>query len=229
MMPNLDTFLYAFLGGVLPAIVWLIFWLREDKNSPEPKRLIALTFILGMVSVVLVLPFQKLVDKQFPGIVIAALVLWVILEEVFKFIAGYMGGLSSEEDNEPIDPLIYMITAALGFSALENVLFVFQPLLLQDTVLGIITGNLRFVGASLLHVVSSGIIGAALGFSFYQRNPRRIIMVCFSLVLAIAFHLTFNLLIIHLGEPGTMIALGMVWTGVVLLLLAFEKAKYLKR
>ena len=228
MMPHLATFLYAFLGGILPAIVWLIFWLREDKNNPEPKRLIALTFILGMVSVIFVLPFQKIVDNQFPNMVMAAIVLWVILEEVFKFIAGYMGGLSSVEDNEPIDPLIYMITAALGFSALENALFIFQPLLLEDTVLGIITGNLRFVGASLLHVVSSGIIGAALGFSFYQPTIKRIPIVSLAVALAIVFHLTFNLFIIHFGETGTMMALGMVWTGVVVILLAFEKTKYLK-
>lgn len=229
MIPHLDTLLYAFLGGILPAIVWLIFWLREDKSSPEPKRLIALTFVLGMVSVVMVLPFQQIVDKQFPGMAIAAIVLWVILEEVFKFIAGYMGGLSSVEDNEPIDPIIYMITAALGFSALENALFIFQPLLLNDTELSIITGNLRFVGASLLHVVSSGIIGVSIGFSFYQNTSKRITVVSLSIVLAIIFHLAFNLLIIFMGETGTLLALGMVWTGVVVLLLAFEKAKFLKK
>ncbi len=34
--------------------------------------------------------------------------------------------LRSQDDDEPIDPSIYMITTALGFAAVENVLFLMQ-------------------------------------------------------------------------------------------------------
>ena len=37
----------AMLGGVLPALLWLTFWLMEDRCEPEPKRYLLLTFIAG--------------------------------------------------------------------------------------------------------------------------------------------------------------------------------------
>lgn len=228
-MINLDTATYAILGGVLPALVWLAFWLREDYKNPEPKKLILETFLLGMGAVIIVLLFQKWVDILFPGRTLLAIILWVILEETFKFMAALFGGLKSTEDNEPIDPIIYMITAALGFVALENTLFIVGPLIGKDFITGIITGNLRFVGASLLHVVSSGIIGVSLAFSFLKEKKKRVIWGIVALILAIIFHSSFNLAIIHGGNSGVMIAFGMVWIGVIFLLLAFEKAKTIAR
>lgn len=220
-----STIAYALLGGLLPALVWLYFWLREDRKSPEPDGMILKTFLLGMLAVVLVLPFQKGVESYFPSLAVLPLLLWALLEEVFKFGAGYFGGLHSVEDNEPLDPLIYMITAALGFVALENALFIFGPLLDDNLTQGIITGNLRFIGASLLHVVSSGFIGVALAFSFYQSRTERIFKVSLGLAAAVLFHLAFNLLIVGLEEFGTTIAFAMVWIGVAILLLAFERIK----
>src|SRR3989344_2465376 len=167
-MIDLSTLLYAILGGILPALLWLSFWLREDRLHPEPRSLIAKTFLFGMIAVIAVLPFQKTVEMLMPNMFWIALLLWAAFEEAFKFIAGYFGGLHSVEDNEPLDPLIYMITAALGFVALENTLFLLGPLLGQDIPQSIVTGNLRFIGASLLHIICSGLIGATLAFSFYR-------------------------------------------------------------
>lgn len=228
-MMNLETITYALLGGVLPALIWLAFWLREDKKHPEPRGLLLRTFLLGMAAVIIVLPFQKVVDNWFPGTALAAIILWVILEEVFKFVAAYFGGLHSVEDNEPIDPIIYMITAALGFVALENTLFILGPLIGAEVTKSVITGNLRFIGASLLHVVSSGIIGVSLAFSFYKPKGKRILFTVLAIILAIAFHTGFNLAIVYWNNAGTMLAFGLVWIGAILLLLAFEKAKTIAR
>lgn len=222
---NLQTILYALLGGVLPALVWLLFWLREDSKSPEPRNILVRTFLFGMLSVALVLPFQKGVELLIPELTLISLFLWAALEEVFKFGAGYFGGLHSVDDNEPLDPMIYMITASLGFVALENTLFIFGPLLGGDTSAGLVTGNMRFIGASLLHVVSSGIIGAALSLSFYQSRAKRILWGIIAIVIAIAFHTFFNFLIITHGNLGTTTAFFLVWAVVVFLLLVFEKIK----
>jgi RsiW-degrading membrane proteinase PrsW (M82 family) len=226
---NFDTIAYALLGGILPALVWLSFWLREDRRSPEPDGLILRTFLLGMLAVILVLPFQKGVEMVFPELFTLSIFLWALLEEIFKLIAGYFGGLHSVEDNEPIDPLIYMVTAALGFVALENALFIFGPIVTGDAAQSIITGNLRFIGASLLHVVSSGMVGAALSFSFYKKRVVRTFNLCVGLIAGIVFHLIFNLLIINMGDRGTMLAFVMVWIGVAWLLLAFERSKSIAR
>ncbi len=220
-----DQLIYALLGGILPALLWLSFWLREDRKNPEPRGLIGRTFLFGMLAVVLVLPFQKGMEMLLPNMILPSLFLWATLEETFKFAAGYFGGLRSVEDNEPVDPIIYMITAALGFVALENALFILGPLLGNDIPQSIITGNLRFIGASLLHVVSSGLIGVALAFSFYKPRRARILIVALALILAIIFHTGFNVFILKWSNTGSLLAFLSVWVGAVLLLLAFEKAK----
>lgn len=222
---SFDTFLYSLLGGILPAIVWLLFWLREDRKHPEPNNLILKTFILGMLSVIAVIPFQKGVALIFPGLATLSIVIWAALEEIFKLGAGYFGGLMTKEENEPVDALIYMITAALGFVALENTLFILGPLSGNDISQGIITGNLRFIGASLLHVVSSGIVGFSLSLFFYKIHYKKVIAGAIGLLVAIGFHIFFNMLIIRHGQVGTMYAFISVWIGVTLLLLAFEKSK----
>src|SRR3989344_3493073 len=224
-MNNLDAIAYALLGGVLPALVWLLFWLREDRKHPEPRNLIRKTFLLGMLGVFLVLPFQKGVEMLFPSLMALSLFLWALLEEIFKFGAGYFGGLHSIEDNEPIDPMIYMITAALGFVAMENTLFIFGPLVNNDAAQSFITGNMRFIGASLLHVVTSGMVGASLSLSFYKNWLQRVTYVSAGLASAILFHLAFNLIIINHGDQGTTLSFIAVWVGAALLLLTFERVK----
>ena len=224
---DLEHIIYAFLGGVLPALVWLTFWLREDRKKPEPKNRLFFTFILGMLAVLFAVLFQKGVAMIIPGMGLLTIFLWALIEEFVKFIAGYFGGIHTADDNEPIDPIIYMITAALGFAAAENFLFILGPLIGDDIPRSIITGNLRFIGASLLHVVASGIVGVSLAFSFYKSRAAKHSSTISALGCAVIFHTVFNMLIINLDDLGAVLAFLAVWVGVTLILLAFERAKSL--
>lgn len=224
---TLSALLYASLGGILPALVWLLFWLREDRKSPEPKGLVLKTFLLGMLAVLIVIPFQRAAAYFWPELILVNIFLWALLEEIIKFLAGYFGGLRSADDNEPIDPVIYMLTAALGFVALENTLFLLEPVLSHDASAGLITGNLRFIGASLLHIVSSGIVGLTLGFSFYRPWSVWFSRGLWGLAGATVFHAAFNSLIILWGERGMMFAFFGVWFSVILMLWLFERIKSL--
>lgn len=223
-----SSFILALAGGLLPALVWLLFWLREDWKHPEPNKLILKTFILGMLATALVIPVEKGVEIIFPAALALQVVIWAVLEECFKFCAGYIGGLRSVEDNEPVDPLVYMITAASGFMALENTLFILGPLLGHDFGQTLITGNMRFIGASLLHIVSSGIVGSFLAFAFYQSRIRRRAAAVTGLVWASLFHAAFNLLILYRDEQGLSTAFAAAWVGAVFLLWIFERAKALR-
>lgn len=225
MNPQTTIWIYALLGGVLPASIWLLFWLREDERRPEPTWRVILTFLLGMLSVLLVLPFQRKIDLLFPGMGIMAFLLWAVCEEGFKFLAAYFGGIRSKDDNEPLDAMIYMITAALGFVALENTLFIVNPLLQEDISTGIITGNLRFIGASLLHIVASASIGVALALSFYKPLKVKIAVGFIAFLVAVFIHTAFNLFIINQDSLGIFLTFGMVWTGITMLIYFFERVK----
>ena len=53
------TIILAIVAGVIPALLWLWFWLREDREHPEPKGLLLITFFLGVIAVLFVLPIEK--------------------------------------------------------------------------------------------------------------------------------------------------------------------------
>ena len=154
-----STLFFYILGGVLPAIFWLWFWLREDRLHPEPRSLIALSFLCGMVAVLFALPAEQWICGQVIGglaaecavelpITIKILLIVAglsIIEEVLKFAASYLGALRFRDNDEPIDSLIYLITAALGFAALENTLFLAGAIKTGGFVAGFDLGVLRFI------------------------------------------------------------------------------------
>ena len=63
---------YAFIGGLLPPLIWLYFLLKEDASHPEPRVLIALTFIGGMAAVPLALPLEQYAKAHLLGDVASA-------------------------------------------------------------------------------------------------------------------------------------------------------------
>lgn len=215
----------AIAGGIFPALAWLWFWRREDAQHPEPRFLIALAFFAGMVSVAVVIPLEKFVASYLVGqtLIFTA---WSAIEEIVKYLAARVTVLRRREDDEPIDPVIYMVTVALGFAAAENTLFLLSPLAGTTLLETIVTGDLRFVGATLLHVLSSAVIGVALGISFYKRKRTKRLYAFFGVILAILLHSLFNFLILNTPEQDLLRTFGYVWVGLIALLAILE---YIKR
>ena len=222
-----ETILYALLGGLLPTLLWLWFWLREDCLHPEPRRLIVLTFLAGMFVVLLVLPLERFAAGFLGGSVL--LIAWAAIEELMKFGAAYLMALRRRAVDEPIDAVLYMITAALGFAALENALFLLGPLSTEHFLVTLMTGNLRFLGATLLHTLASATIGLSLALPFY-RNPRlRRWTLLAGIILAVFLHALFNFLILERGGSQVLVVFAGVWMGIVTLLLLVEKVKRVRR
>ena len=221
------NFAIAFLAGLIPALFWLWFWLREDKARPEPKLLIASAFIAGMAVVPLVLPLQKYAIDRFQGNNL--IFVWVIIEEVLKYSAALIVVLWHKAVDEPIDTIIYMITIALGFAALENALFIWNPLSNGDYISTFLTGNFRFLGATLLHVLASGTVGAFMAFAFYKRSIVKIAYATLGLFVAIMLHALFNFFIMDASGETILGVFMFVWMGVIVLLLVFEKVKLIEK
>lgn len=224
---DLKVILFAFLGGMLPAILWLWFWLKEDSAHPEPRGLVVITFIAGGIAVFFVLPVQTFFHYYLENATGLLFFIFAAIEELFKFLAAYIVALRSREDDEPIDAVIYMVTAALGFTAVENAFFLLNPLMTGNFLDSLANGNMRFVGASLLHVMTSAIVGISIAFSFAEIRKVRRHMILLGLVIATALHTIFNLSIMDSNESNTAITFLVLWFSVVGLLLFFEKIKRL--
>ncbi len=214
----------AFMGGLFPALVWLWLFLKEDSAHPEPRLIILLAFIAGMISVFVALGFEQLTEPYFSGF--ALILVWAFIEEVVKFGAAAASVLWLPYYDEPIDAVIYMVTVALGFSALETALFLIGPL--RDGSMGtaLLTSNLRFLGAALLHVVASAAIGFGLAFSFYTRSiAKKTLYVITGILVATALHTYFNFFIMGASGTTVIFVFFMVWVGIIVTFILFEKVK----
>jgi|SRR3989338_8948693 len=214
----------AFLGGILPSLFWLWFWLREDKKNPEPKGLLTIVFIMGMIAVICVLPIQKFIQAQISSHE-WQLILWASAEEIIKYLAVLLILFKTTYTDEPIDWPIYLITAALGFAALENALFLIKPLSMGENTVGLLTGQLRFLGSTLLHAVSSGILGIAMGLSLYMEGFKKKWYHIVGLIFAIALHSAFNFFIIRNGGNDFLKVFGFLWVVTIIVMLLFEKIR----
>ena len=246
---------YIFIS-FLPPIIWLLFYLRED-SSPEPKRLLFLVFIGGIASAIFAIVaellffgschdlnpasspdqpgcFEGIVALINHGITIDQFPFFVFLgiaflEEYFKYAAVRILVLGRREFDEPIDAMIYMMTAALGFAAIENFLFILpSPEKIIDSGFQFssfqLTAN-RFIGANLLHVTSSGIVGFFLARAFFSHYRHHFLAI--GIILASLLHGLFNYLIIKEGLfPGNInLLIVLLTTMSLVVLIEFEQLK----
>ena len=217
-------FILASLLGLTPALIWLWFWLKEDTH-PEPAKILTLAFLGGMLAVFLVLPVQKLVYYYFRNYNFLSFTLWAAIEEIFKFVFVYFIALRNKVTDEPVDDIIYLVVSALGFVTLENTLFLVNPISNGDIVGVVVNSNLRFIGASLLHIMSSATIGIFMGLAFYKNKLHKRLYLITGIISAIVLHSAFNSFIIKQNGVNIFLIFGAVWVGVILLLLFFEKVK----
>lgn len=220
---NLKVAVISLVGGLLPALLWLWFWLREDDQKPEPRGLLILTFLIGMISVFVVLPIENFFDSIIFDQRVLTIV-WAAVEEIVKYSAVLFVALKSSKADEPVDFAVYLITGALGFAAMENALFLIDPVTVGDATVSLLTGNFRFLGAMLLHAVCSGIIGIALGLSFFRGWFLKKIFLFCGIMGAITLHSTFNFLIIN-SDKGLFSVFSLLWGVTIIVLLLFEQLR----
>ncbi len=224
MTSDPKVLILAFIVGIIPSLLWLWFWVREEEKKAEPKGLLAIVFIMGMIAVVFVLPIEKFIQTSIDSHE-WQLTLWASAEEIIKYLAVMIILYNTSQIDEPIDWPIYMITAALGFAALENTLFLVKPFSIGATAVSLLTGQLRFLGSTLLHTVASGILGVALGLSFHLEGFKRKWHLLVGLALAIALHSVFNFFIMKNNGSDFLKVFAFLWVVTVVVMLLFEKVR----
>ena len=221
---NPKLLVIAFLGGLIPSLLWLWFWLREDDKHPEPKSMLSIVFIMGMLAVMVVLPIQKFIQTHIASSQLE-LILWASAEEILKYLAVLVVLYKTNTADEPIDWPIYLVTAALGFAALENTLFLIKMYPISGTTVALLTGQLRFMGSTLLHTISSGIIGIAIGLSFFMKEWKKEWFLLVGFIVAITLHSAFNFFIISGNGSNFLKILAFLWVVTIIVMLLFEKVR----
>lgn len=197
-------FLFRLFLSLIQSFVWLFFYLCKDVK-PEKKSEITKFFLYGALIVFPVLFIEKGIFWTMGKISLSFLphsfwmifffgvitiILVALIEEISKYLIIRQKLLKNPEFDEPVDAVIYMIIAALGFAAMENILLFFNQ---TDLKIFSITalGLLRFFGAVFLHTLCSGIIGYFLALSIFELKKKKG-LIFKGIFIAVFFHGLFN-------------------------------------
>lgn len=211
----------------MPSLAWLFFFLKEDVH-PEPKRLIIYTFSVGALITVPALIIQIVFQNYLSTFIEVILIVVVLafIEELSKFLAAYLAIHKNSAFDEPVDAMIYMITAALGFAAVEN-LFILSNVLTAATFTSLSQAAsvllLRSVGATLLHVLASGLLGF-----YWARGKLETRVAPFlvkGVIIATLVHAIFNYLILKFESSNLLYAGVFLIVASFFVLQDFEKLK----
>jgi RsiW-degrading membrane proteinase PrsW (M82 family) len=208
----------------LVALFWLRWFRKKDKYEKEPERLIFLAFFAGVLATIPSVILESLLRLRDQGstIILRDLFLsflWVgIVEEFFKYLAVRLTVYRSKEFNEVMDGMVYMVSAAVGFAATENVGYMLG--------FGYSVGFFRAVLSYLAHISFSAILGFYMGKAKIE-DQKNLIWVGFTL--AISLHWLYDAFLVAgtLESSGGFFLLGiMVWVfGLILTLILVKKAQ----
>lgn len=161
--------------GFAPSFIWLLFYLRKDKH-PESNNTVFKIFFWGMLIAPIALVLELLLSAPFGQApsgeerILLGQPLWIglflvaavpaLVEEFLKYQVVGQKVLKHSYFDEPLDVMLYMVIAGLGFAAVENLaqtITLYAEGKSYASITGMILG--RFLGATLLHTLSSGIFG----------------------------------------------------------------------
>ena len=236
------TFIIYIIFGILPSLAWLFYYLRKDLH-PESKKMILKIFAFGALSTIPVLVIQlsltKLLSYTNLPQIYTYIIYWFLIialtEEIFKYLVIKFKVLNNAEFDEPVDAMIYMIIAALGFAAVENMIYLWLPVSAQtisfnDTVLRtLFITFFRFVGATFLHTLCSATIGYFLALSFREaKNGLRFTIL--GILTAVFLHGLFNFSIMTIGDGWEKVIIPIILLSIIAVFVMheFDKLKKLK-
>ena len=220
-----------------PSIIWLVFFLRKDAH-PEPSRMILKVFVFGMLITIPAIFIETFMEGFFSalslppvGFLLTYFIVGIALvEELLKYLVVRFGALSNSALDEPLDVMLYMIIAGLGFAALENTLLLFRLIQTYPITDLFLVNIIRFVQAVFLHALASGILGYFLALSFLRKRHKRFLF-SFGFLTAMLLHGLFNFYIFYVGSQNFfLLSLPIIplLTIAMMISLGFQRLKKLK-
>ncbi len=192
------------LLSLLPCLLWLWYFYTRSIYKRDPLPLILWTFALGGVATLIALPLnligQSLVmavagQSQFAHLLVIFLVVAPV-EELCKLLAVYVYAWRHQEFDEPLDGVIYSAAAALGFAAVENLIYLSR----NDASLVLLRGPLSNPG----HALFSALWGLSLSRVRSAPNiwQQRLRLLAVGWLLATVLHAVFDALLVASENVG---------------------------
>ncbi|MCX6093340.1 MAG: PrsW family glutamic-type intramembrane protease, partial [Candidatus Bipolaricaulota bacterium] len=204
---------------VIPIVFLLGFFYTRDVRR-EPRAVLVKTFFLGTATTLaaVVIEFVLIaVEGRSLGILASAayeaFVVAAIPEELLKLLVIACFCARCKSFDEPMDGIVYGATAALGFAAIENAMYVAQG--------GWIVAVMRSVTAVPMHAAMGAILGYYVAL---ERLLLRRGAIWSGLAIAVLVHGLYDfgpMVLVRLGADGEALAeMGILSLGFVILFVA---------
>ena len=186
------TLLLTFLPGLL-----IVFYFVYSDRFKEPKKIILITFILGMVIGYPAGYLNHYVARFFSNgnIINDALVggafAGAIVEEILKFLILYFYIFKQKEFNEPMDAIVYGVIVSLGFAINENYDYVYRVAELIGASPWDVALSRRY-SAIPAHAVCGVIMGFYFGQNYFIERGKSFSL---ALIIPIIIHGSYNFLL----------------------------------
>jgi RsiW-degrading membrane proteinase PrsW (M82 family) len=186
--------------ALAPGISISFYIYYSDKHEPEPVGLLIISFIYGILSVLITIgisiPLNSLVTINEASIsdqAIHAFGIVAFVEEFSKFI--FVRGIlyRNKNFNEPFDGIVYAVMVGMGFATLENIYYVLNS--------GGATAILRMFTAVPAHALFAVLMGYFLGKAKFEHKKEGFYSFV-ALFVATLFHGVYDYFLFITFVPG---------------------------
>lgn len=207
------------LMSLVPAVLWMVFFYRQDRLEPEPKSFILAVFLLGgLLAAAIGTPLlenifhvSKWIHAGTAATILGSILVVGFTQEFLKYAAVRYSIYRSVEFDEATDGVIYATAAGLGYATLLNIQFV-----VSNGGVDLGASVIRMAVVALAHASFAAIGGYFLGRAKFEQKP--VWWMPLGLTLAATLNGLFNWLRGRLVQSGISLEAASTnpWLGLIL-------------
>ena len=190
--------LILFIIAILPIYVIGLYVYNKDDEK-EPRKLLTKLFIYGMLSCLPAI-FLELSIGYFFGeeeyinlweLFIYTLINIALAEEICKWLVVYIITYNNKEFNHIYDVVVYCIFTALGFAAVENILYVY----ISGVGVGIFRAFSAIPGHAAYAIIMANYLGKAKIAQINHNKNKEVINIILSIIIPTFAHCIYDYLL----------------------------------
>lgn len=197
----------ALLMAGVPAMLWLGYFYSQDRVEPEPRSYVLGCYLLGGFVAAPSAAFLVALTGPATSMQVLSVERWIyaiaivgLAQEACKYVVIRYTLYLSPEFDEPLDGIIYMSAAGIGFATYESLHY----LQASGGQIFLSAGAAQCVVTTLAHASFAGVLGFALGRAKFpgSRAPHRSITILVGLMAAALLNGCFQMIMDALSVQG---------------------------
>ena len=178
--------------SLAPVLIIAFYVYSRDKYEKEPFSILLKALITGIIIVLPILILEKLLESLKPPVesigsaAYDAFIVAGLVEESLKFLAFCLIFWNNRNFNEKFDGIVYAVFIALGFAAVENLIYVFTG--------GYSVGILRALTAVPAHALFGIMMGYYFGLARFTVSHKAVFL-CLALIVPYLSHAVYDFLL----------------------------------